>query len=65
MVLHLLFPFSHKRKRATYDDLYENAELKSAVMERALEVQANLSSDFPSLIKYMLPSHVTGGFWLV
>ncbi|XWS54818.1 hypothetical protein CRYUN_Cryun10bG0121900 [Craigia yunnanensis] len=54
----------HKRKRATRDYLYENAELKSAVMERALEVQANLSSDFPNLIKYMLPSHVTGGFWL-
>ncbi|XVF01241.1 hypothetical protein REPUB_Repub04eG0071100 [Reevesia pubescens] len=54
----------YKRKRATYDDLYENAQVKSAVMERALEVQANLSSEFPSLIKYMLPSHVTGGFWL-
>ncbi|XVE66862.1 hypothetical protein DITRI_Ditri08aG0114100 [Diplodiscus trichospermus] len=54
----------HKRKRASCDDLYQNAELKSAVMEGALEVQANLSSKFPSLIKYMLPSHVTGGFWL-
>ncbi|XVE93350.1 hypothetical protein REPUB_Repub01dG0184300 [Reevesia pubescens] len=53
-----------KRKRATHDDLYDNAEVKSAVMERAMEVQANLSSEFPSVIKYMLPSHVTGGFWL-
>ncbi|KAL1183930.1 hypothetical protein V6Z11_A01G007600 [Gossypium hirsutum] len=33
-------------------------------MERALDIQANLSSEFPSMIKYMLPSHVTGGFWL-
>ncbi|GMJ09776.1 hypothetical protein HRI_004646800 [Hibiscus trionum] len=54
----------NKRKRATYDGLYENAELKSAVMERALQIQASLSSQFPSLVKYMLPSHVTGGFWL-
>ncbi|KAK8985232.1 hypothetical protein V6N11_068499 [Hibiscus sabdariffa] len=54
----------NKRKRATYDGLYENAELKSAVMERALQIQANLSPEFPSLVKYMLPSHVTGGFWL-
>ncbi|XP_021296244.1 B3 domain-containing protein Os01g0234100-like [Herrania umbratica] len=52
----------HKRKRV--DDMYENDEVKSALMERAVEVQANLSSEFPSLIKYMLPSHVTGGFWL-
>ncbi|KAK8706621.1 hypothetical protein V6N13_050177 [Hibiscus sabdariffa] len=54
----------NKRKRSTYDGLYGNAELKSAVMERALQVQANLSSEFPSLVKYMRPSHVTGGFWL-
>ncbi|KAK8475990.1 hypothetical protein V6N11_063427, partial [Hibiscus sabdariffa] len=54
----------NKRKRAPYDGLYENAELKSAVMERALQIQANLSPEFPSLVKYMLPSHVTGGFWL-
>ncbi|WRX15405.1 B3 DNA binding domain - like 10 [Theobroma cacao] len=52
----------HKRKRV--DDMYENDEVKSAVTERAVEVQTNLSSEFPSLIKYMLPSHVTGGFWL-
>ncbi|GMJ05603.1 hypothetical protein HRI_004229500 [Hibiscus trionum] len=54
----------NKRKRATYNGLYENAELKSAVMERALQIQANLSSEFPSFVKRMLPSHVTGGFWL-
>ncbi|KAK8647996.1 hypothetical protein V6N13_128760 [Hibiscus sabdariffa] len=54
----------NKRKRATHDGLYENAELKSVVMERALQIQANLSSEFPSLVKYMRPSHVTGGFWL-
>ncbi|XP_022746361.1 B3 domain-containing protein Os01g0234100-like isoform X3 [Durio zibethinus] len=54
----------HKRKRATYNGLYKNAELKSAVMKQALEVQANLSSEFPSLVKCMHPSNVTGGFWV-
>ncbi|KAK7405813.1 hypothetical protein VNO78_07423 [Psophocarpus tetragonolobus] len=31
---------------------------------RAKEVQANLSPQFPSFLKPMLQSHVTGGFWL-
>ncbi|KAK4264715.1 hypothetical protein QN277_025851 [Acacia crassicarpa] len=44
-------------KRSTID--YE-----SHAFERAKEVQANLSHEFPSFIKYMLPSHVSGGFWL-
>ncbi|KAL7002805.1 hypothetical protein U1Q18_003963 [Sarracenia purpurea var. burkii] len=33
-------------------------------MNRARQVQANLESKFPSFLKPMLPSHVTGGFWL-
>ncbi|OMO94839.1 hypothetical protein CCACVL1_05770 [Corchorus capsularis] len=53
-----------KVKRATLDDLYENDEVKHAVIERAKEIQDNLSSKFPSFIKCMLPSHVSGGFWL-
>lgn len=55
---------SHKRKRAANDDSYRNGEIKSAAMEGALEVQANLSPKFPCMIKHMLPSHVAGGFWL-
>lgn len=56
---------SEKRKRATYDNLYDNEETKSAVMMQAKHVQANLAPKLPSFIKYMLPSHVSGGFWLV
>ncbi|CAI9294602.1 unnamed protein product [Lactuca saligna] len=41
-----------------------NSQSKSAAMERAKEVQASLPSEFPSFVKPMLPSHVTGGFWL-
>ncbi|KAL3515265.1 hypothetical protein ACH5RR_022167 [Cinchona calisaya] len=36
----------------------------SSAVDRANEVQANLPSIFPSCVKYMLRSHVTGGFWL-
>ncbi|RZC31720.1 B3 domain-containing protein Os01g0234100-like isoform X2 [Glycine soja] len=32
--------------------------------QRAKEVQANLSPQFPTFLKSMLPSHVAGGFWL-
>ncbi|XP_016475707.1 B3 domain-containing protein Os01g0234100 [Nicotiana tabacum] len=39
-------------------------DANSSAMLRAEEVQANLPSQFPSFVKYMLPSHVTGGFWL-
>ncbi|CAH1450395.1 unnamed protein product [Lactuca virosa] len=41
-----------------------NSQAKSAAMELAKEVQASLPSEFPSFVKPMLPSHVTGGFWL-
>ncbi|KAK3212134.1 hypothetical protein Dsin_016840 [Dipteronia sinensis] len=53
-----------KRKRTTFKDLYDEEEVKLAVMEQANQVQANLAPQFPSLIKYMLQSHVTRGFWL-
>ncbi|CAK7345672.1 unnamed protein product [Dovyalis caffra] len=51
---------SCKRQRTTVD----NDEVKSKSMMRANDIQANLAPEFPSLIKYMQPSHVSGGFWL-
>ncbi|XP_008456112.1 B3 domain-containing protein Os01g0234100-like isoform X1 [Cucumis melo] len=57
-------PRSVKLKRTTVDSLYHDLEAQSVVMARAKEVQAKLSPSHPSLIKVMLPSHVTGGFWL-
>ncbi|XP_022036405.1 B3 domain-containing protein Os01g0234100 isoform X2 [Helianthus annuus] len=41
-----------------------DSKAKSAAIERANEVQASLPSEIPSFVKPMLPSHVTGGFWL-
>ncbi|KAI5592023.1 hypothetical protein BDE02_04G123300 [Populus trichocarpa] len=37
---------------------------KNYVMERAEEIQAYLGNKFLTCVKPMLPSHVSGGFWL-
>ncbi|XP_057247132.1 B3 domain-containing protein Os01g0234100 isoform X3 [Beta vulgaris subsp. vulgaris] len=37
---------------------------KSSPMKRAEEIQANLSTEYPSFVKLMMKSHVSGGFWL-
>ncbi|KAH0748677.1 hypothetical protein KY290_027909 [Solanum tuberosum] len=43
---------------------YSSVDVNSSAMLRAAQVQANLPCQFPSFVKYMLPSHVSGGFWL-
>ncbi|XP_019199407.1 PREDICTED: B3 domain-containing protein Os01g0234100-like [Ipomoea nil] len=43
---------------------YMCVDENSLAMRRAQELQANLSPEFPSLVKFMLHSHTTGGFWL-
>ncbi|KAF3955291.1 hypothetical protein CMV_019474 [Castanea mollissima] len=55
---------SNKPKKAIIDHLYKRADVKSSAMEIAEEVQAYLAADTPSFVKFMLPSHVTRGFWL-
>ncbi|KAF5206135.1 B3 domain-containing protein [Thalictrum thalictroides] len=44
--------------------LPDHDKAKRCAKERAEEVQANLDPKFPSFVKNMLPSHVSGGFWL-
>ncbi|KAF5206137.1 B3 domain-containing protein [Thalictrum thalictroides] len=44
--------------------LPDNDKAKRCAIERAEEVQANLDPKFPSFVKIMLPSHISGGFWL-
>ncbi|CAH9087545.1 unnamed protein product [Cuscuta epithymum] len=46
-----------KRERSTVDK-------NSLAMTRAQMIQAQLAPGFPSLVKFMLHSHVTGGYWL-
>ncbi|PQP94519.1 hypothetical protein Pyn_35427 [Prunus yedoensis var. nudiflora] len=57
-------PESRKWKRATVESLYDTSQAQSSVLERAKEVEASLDPKFPTLLKVMLPSHVTGCFWL-
>lgn len=61
-----LFSFSSYRPKVeTTRNSHEFDQKISSQMDRALEIQANLASEFPSFLKNMLPSHVAGGFWLV
>ncbi|CAL2279050.1 unnamed protein product [Prunus armeniaca] len=57
-------PENRKWKRATVESLYDTSQAQSFVLERAKEVEASLDPKFPTLLKVMLPSHVTGCFWL-
>ncbi|KAL0412539.1 UNVERIFIED_CONTAM: B3 domain-containing protein [Sesamum radiatum] len=51
-------------KVETTSDHHSRDSVTTSAMERAKEVQANLSPHFPSFSKLMLRSHVSGGFWL-
>ncbi|KAK4405220.1 B3 domain-containing protein [Sesamum angolense] len=51
-------------KVETTSDHHSLDSVTTSAMERAKEVQANLSPHFPSFSKLMLRSHVSGGFWL-
>ncbi|KAB5524731.1 hypothetical protein DKX38_022480 [Salix brachista] len=70
--VHQLVPYdvsmkseSHKRRRDSSADQYANCEEdKADAMIRAKDIQANLAPEFPSIIKHMVPSNVTGGFCL-
>ncbi|KAL0356814.1 UNVERIFIED_CONTAM: B3 domain-containing protein [Sesamum calycinum] len=58
---------THTRKqtgRPVRNNLHFQVEITSSVMERAEEIQANLAAQFPSFVKPMIRSNVTGGFWL-
>ncbi|KAG5625151.1 hypothetical protein H5410_010369 [Solanum commersonii] len=41
-----------------------SVDISSSAQLRAKIFQTTLSSEFPNFLKCMLPSHVTGGFWL-
>lgn len=58
----LVLDFTSVEKKA---QKHRSVDANSSAMLRAAEVQANLPPHFPSFVKYMLPSHVSGGFWLV
>lgn len=55
---------SYKR-RDLLNRVYADDEDRQYAIERAEQLQSEIDADFPSFVKPMLQSHVTGGFWLV
>ncbi|KAM6558155.1 hypothetical protein CsatA_027394 [Cannabis sativa] len=56
---------NNKRKKVNVESLYNDPKAASSpTMQRAYEVQATLAPEFPSMVKLMLHSHVSVGFWL-
>ncbi|EEF43706.1 DNA binding protein, putative [Ricinus communis] len=55
--------YSYQR-RDLLNRIYASDEVRAYAIDRAEKLQSDLESDFPSFVKPMLQSHVTGGFWL-
>lgn len=53
------------RHRDFSNRVYASDEARAEAMERAANLESGLGSDHPIFVKTMLPSHVSGGFWLV
>ncbi|XP_059279295.1 LOW QUALITY PROTEIN: B3 domain-containing protein At5g42700-like [Lycium ferocissimum] len=51
-------------KRDKSNFVYASDEERNASIVKAEKLEASLGSDYPILIRSMLPSHVSGGFWL-
>ncbi|XVF67595.1 hypothetical protein PTKIN_Ptkin10aG0133700 [Pterospermum kingtungense] len=55
--------YSYSR-RDLLNRVYASAEERAYAIERAEQLESTLGTDYPTFIKPMLQSHVTGGFWL-
>lgn len=53
------------KRRDPFNLVYASAEAREYAIEKAEELQSTLVPHYPTLVKAMLPSHVSGGFWLV
>ncbi|KAL5541105.1 hypothetical protein UlMin_043391 [Ulmus minor] len=52
------------QRRDLLNRVYASDEVRQYAIDRAEKVQSEIESEFPSFVKPMLQSHVTGGFWL-
>ncbi|GAB2219788.1 hypothetical protein Droror1_Dr00007425 [Drosera rotundifolia] len=53
------------KKRDLSNRVYASEETRACALEKAERlVTEKLDSSYPTLVRSMLPSHVTGGFWL-
>lgn len=53
------------QRRDLLNRIYASQEERQYAIDRARDLQSSLESRYPSFVKPMLQSHVTGGFWLV
>ncbi|XP_031383214.1 B3 domain-containing protein Os06g0194400-like isoform X4 [Punica granatum] len=51
-------------RRDLSDRIYASDEIRQYAVDRAGQLETRLGATFPSFVKPMLQSHVTGGFWL-
>lgn len=56
---------STSKHRDLSNRVYASYEDRMEAMAKAEKLESDLGVDFPTLVKTMLQSHVTGGFWLV
>ncbi|KAL1546980.1 B3 domain-containing protein-like protein [Salvia divinorum] len=52
------------RTRDFSNRVYASDQARDVAMKKAEGIEASLGSDHPSFVRSMLPSHVSGGFWL-
>lgn len=53
------------KSRDLSNRVYASEYARAEATEKAEELESGLGSDYPTFVKPMLQSHVTGGFWLV
>ena len=53
------------RRGSLLNRFYASDGARQDAIERAEQLESDLGSDFPTFLKPMLQSHVSGGFWLV
>lgn len=56
---------SASKHRDFSNRVYASYEARTEAMEKADKVLSDLEPEYPAFTKTMLPSHVSGGFWLV
>ncbi|KAM1224394.1 hypothetical protein ACFX2G_044255 [Malus domestica] len=56
--------YSTNRHRDLSNRVYASDEARDDATARAEAFESDLGSDYPTMVKPMLQSHVTGGFWL-
>ncbi|KAM7279066.1 hypothetical protein ACFE04_006200 [Oxalis oulophora] len=51
-------------RRDLLNRVYASDKDRTHAIDKAEQLESTLGTDYPSFVRPMLPSHVTGGFWL-